>query len=89
MTVQELVELFNDMVNKGEGNRVVYLEDSSGDYYYRLYEFKLKSCKDSTAYAISYDEVFEEKLTPELVERGYNENDILEDGNKIIAFCPE
>lgn len=82
MIVKELKELLNQF---NDNDIVIIAKDSEGNGHSPLddiWEGKYKA--DSTWFG----EVGLRELTDELIESGYSEEDLLEDGVNAIILCP-
>jgi len=81
MKVKELIKL----LKKEDQNReVVISKDSEGNYYSPLSDWYTASYKADSTWS---GEVGLEELTPELEERGYSEEDVL-DGVPALVLKP-
>lgn len=84
VTVRELIKELESIENK---ERIVIMQrDAEGNGYSPLY-----SIDDTSAYKATttwFGEVGFEKLTEELKKAGYNEEDIMTDGQPCLVLCP-
>ncbi len=81
MTVTELIAL----LQKEDGERIVVMSaDAEGNGFRLLGEVATSSCK-ADRWEV---EIGLEKLTPEDVKRGYNEEDVLEGGVPALVLWP-
>ena len=82
MKVKELKVLLNKF---NDEDLVVLQEDGEGNGFTLLDGIWEGSYKKITDY---YGEVCLRELTPELIRRGYSEEDICKDGENCILLCP-
>ena len=84
MTVQELFEQLKTLVEQGQGHRLVVMSrDPEGNSFSPLFQVERSRFDQST------DEVGLDELTPELMDEGYSEDDLLEDGTPSVTLWPE
>jgi hypothetical protein len=82
MKVKELKELLNQY---DDNDLVIMAKDSEGNGFSPLYEIEDGSYKAETTW---YGEVGLRELTSELIEAGYSEEDVLENGENAIILWP-
>jgi len=82
MTVKELIEELKEL----DGERIVVLsKDGEGNGFSPLADVE---CAAYTSENTWSGEVHIEELTPELIEQGYTEDDVREDGEKAVVLWP-
>ena len=82
MLVKELKEILN---NADDNDLVVLSHDEEGNSYSPLYSTELCSYDLNNS---GENEVGIRELTPELIEEGYTEDDLIEDGVNAIVLYP-
>jgi len=82
MTVKELIEELKEL----DGDRIVIMsKDGEGNGFSPLADVECSAYIADTTWS---GEVHIEELTPGLIEKGYTEDDVREDGKKAVVLWP-
>lgn len=83
MTVTELRDICDNLIENGEGNRVVVVaSDEEGN------DHSLVNAHWLSAFDADSGEIGIEELTPELVKDGYGEEDVMDGGTPALILSP-